>query len=167
VFVELAKRLPRYRFVMIGGMAVGRYRKAIEKVLANASPNFHYLGPKTVDEVNEVIRESDLLMYTSLPVEGFGNSFMQAWFRRVPTVSFQFPLDGIPEQVGIGRCSMTFEDLVADVEELMENHQLRQTMGDRARDYAMQELSVDKMVSRYEALFGEMVGHSVANGQQL
>lgn len=159
VLVELARRLPQFRFVMIGGVTSGRrYAQRLRAVLQQAPANFQYLGRMPIDQVNAMISRSDLLLYTSLPVEGFGNSFLQAWFRGVPTVSLSFDLDGILEREGVGRCSRTFEQLVADVKELMEDEAIRRDMGRRAREYAVRHHSAEKMVADYEALFKEVVG---------
>jgi glycosyltransferase involved in cell wall biosynthesis len=168
IFVELAHRLPEYRFVMVGRMGEGSFAKKIGRVLQQAPANFHYLGPKPIDEVNTLISESDLLLYTSLPVEGFGNSFLQAWFREVPTLSLSFDLDGILEREGIGRFSQTFGELVADVQELMEDRTNRQEMGQRAREYAVSQHSAEKMVADYEVLFKEIVatGQGQASGER-
>jgi glycosyltransferase involved in cell wall biosynthesis len=159
-FVDLAASLPQYRFLMIGRMATGRYGKRVQEVLRRAPANLHYVGPKPIDEVNSLISRSDLLVYTSRPMEGFGNSFLQAWFRSVPTLSLSFDLDGILESEGIGRCSTTFGQLVRDVEELMEDEAARQEMGRRAREYAVRHHSATKMVADYEALFEQVQGGS-------
>lgn len=158
LFVELAHRLPKFEFVMIGRMTGSRtYAKKLGAVLSEATRNFSYLGPMPLDAVNAMIARSDLLLYTSLPVEGFGNSFLQAWFRAVPTLSLGFDLDGILEREGVGRCSRTFDELVADVEELMENEAIRRHMGCLAREYAVRHHSAARMVSNYEALFEEVL----------
>ena len=155
VFVELARRLPQYDFVMIGKISAGRrYTRQTTTALENAPDNLRYLGPLPLAQVNTMIADSDLLLYTSLPVEGFGNSFLQAWFRGVPTLSLSFDLDGILEREGVGRCAMTFEELVADVEELMADESLRGAMGARARQYAVGHHSARTMVADYERLFG-------------
>jgi glycosyltransferase involved in cell wall biosynthesis len=142
---------------MIGRMAEGRFGKQIQVMLNNAPANLDYRGPLPVDEVNDLIGQSDLLLYTSLPVEGFGNSFAQAWFRGVPTISLSYELDGILEREQVGRCSRTFERLVSDVDSLMHNEPLRAEMGQRARDFAAAHLTVDRMVSNYEHLFQAVV----------
>lgn len=159
-FIELAARLPNYKFMMIGRMAEGRYGQKIQAMMDNATPNFEYLGPQPIDEVNRLIAESDLLLYTSLPVEGFGNSFVQAWLRGVPTVSLNFDVDGIPERENIGRCSLDFETLVKDVDELMQNDELRQDMGRRAREYAARNHSAQRLVNDYESLFQEIIANA-------
>lgn len=157
IFVELARRLPQFRFVMIGRMAGGRYGKRLRTVLQQAPVNLQYRGPIPIGQVNAAIRQSDLLLYTSLPVEGFGNSFSQAWLRGVPTVSFSFDPDGILEREGVGRCSKTFEQLVADVRELMQDEAARLEMGRRARVYAVRHHSTERMAGEYEALFKGIV----------
>jgi len=163
VFIKLAHRLPRFRFVMIGRKPGGRiYAGRIRAMIQKAPPNFQFLGSQPIDQVNAMIDRSDLLLYTSLPVEGFGNSFLQAWFRGVPTISLSFDLDGILEREGVGRCSRTFEELVADVEELMTDEGTRRNMGIRAREYAIRHHAVDRMVADYEELFKEVVDDSQA-----
>jgi glycosyltransferase involved in cell wall biosynthesis len=157
VYVQLARRLLQFRFLMIGRMPEGRYGKRVKSVLGQAPANLHYLGPMPIEQVNFLIGQSDLLLYTSLPVEGFGNSFLQAWFRGVPTVSLSFDLDGILEREAVGRCPQTFEQLVADVEELMRDDATRLEMGRSAREYAIRHHSAEKMVADYEALFEEVV----------
>jgi glycosyltransferase involved in cell wall biosynthesis len=135
----------------------------MEKALQQAPSNLEYLGPLPIDQVNEKISQSDLLLYTSLPVEGFGSSFTQAWLRQVPTVSLSFELDGILEQENIGRCSRDFEHLVTDVKELMEDESLRRDMGQRARAYAVSHHSAERMVADYEALFKDIVRNSAVD----
>ncbi len=79
-FIELAKQLPNYDFAMIGDLYTNRYGKSIRKRIELGPENLHYLGRLPVEMVNEEIRKSDLLIYTSMPGrEGFGNSFLQAW----------------------------------------------------------------------------------------
>lgn len=157
IYIDLARHLPDYRFVMVGRLPSGRYGKEIERMLAEATPNLDYVGPKPIDEANELIRNSDLLLYTSMPVEGFANSFLQAWLREVPTISYTFDLDGIIEQENIGRCASDFDELVDAVDELMRDDAGRQQMGKHAREYAVNQFSVDKMVLEYETLFNEIL----------
>lgn len=160
IFIELARCLPQYRFIMIGRMYGGRYGRKLDKAIQQAPSNLEYLGPMTIDQVNVKIGQSDLLLYTSMPVEGFGNSFIQAWLRQVPTISLSFKLDGILERENIGRCSRNFEQLITDVKELMEDESMRLEMGQRAREYAVSNHSAEMMVSEYETLFRDIVHNS-------
>ena len=157
MFIELARNLPQYEFVMVGRMPQGRASSKINQRINSAAKNFNYVGPKSIEQVNGLIRNSDLLVYTSLPFEGFGNSFLQAWFRGVPTLSLSYELDGILEREGVGRCSKDLNELVSDVDELMSNSTMRQNMGKRARDYAVRNHGVKTMVSNYESVFEEIL----------
>ena len=158
LFIKLAQQLPEYEFVMIGRMAEGSYGKYIEALLQSAPNNLIYFGPLSFDATNAQIGQSDLLLYTSEPVEGFGNSFIQAWLRNVPTVSLQFDPDGIIEGEGLGRCSMSFEQMVEDVTEYMRSDAIRVAAGHRAREYAMRCHSAERMITDYEHLFKSIVG---------
>jgi len=155
-FLDLAEALPTYHFVMVGRMAGGRYGQSVLARIQDAPPNFAYLGPKAIEQTNALIARSDLLLYTSLPVEGFGNSFLQAWYRNVPTISLGYELDGILEREQVGRCARNMSELIAIVAELMEDHGTRLAMGRRARGYAISHHSVETMASQYEDLFMEV-----------
>lgn len=156
-FVELARRLPDYDFVMIGALYPGRYGRAIQQILDEAPANLHYLGRQPVETANQIIGQSDLLVYTTRPgYEGFGNSFLQAWMRAVPTIS-TYTLDDIPEREQIGRYVTDVPSLTAAVAELMESTAQRMDMGARARRYAESHHSVAHMVDGYWKLFSHAV----------
>jgi glycosyltransferase involved in cell wall biosynthesis len=153
VFIELSRRLPKFEFIMVGALPEkGRYKRYLQTLLAAKPANLIYLGPVPFDEVNELMQGCDLLAYTS-KAEGFGNSFIQAWLRGVPTVSLTHDVDGILERERIGVCANSLQDLVAAVESLMEDEQARIDMGRRASEYARQHHRVDRMVGDYERLF--------------
>lgn len=156
-FIELAERLPNYDFAMIGDLYTNRYGKSVRKRIESGPGNLHYLGRLPVEAANEEIRKSDLLIYTSMPEkEGFGNSFLQAWSRAVPTVS-TFPLDGIPEREEIGRYAQDKECLVQIVDELMTDTESRMAMGRRAREYVCRDHQIDYMVNSYLTLFTDLL----------
>ena len=165
LFVELARRLPQFSFVMIGAIPPqGRYARTLRAMVQQGPANYQYLGSMPIDRVNRHIGQSDLLLYTSkASVEGFGNSFLQAWFRAVPTVSLSFELDGILEREKVGRFCRTFEQLIADVRDLMEDEAARLEMGQRAREYAMRHYPAERMVADYEALFKEILEKAPLN----
>lgn len=155
-FVELARRLPEYDFVMIGALYPGRYGRAMQQVLDEAPANLHYLGRQPVEAANRIIAQSDLLVYTTRPgYEGFGNSFLQAWMRGVPTIS-TYTLDGIPEREAIGRCVTNVDSMSAAVEQLMRDPVGRMAMGARARRYAEDHHCVSHMVNAYIDLFAQV-----------
>lgn len=90
MFLEMAKRLPQHRFVMIGGPdASGRgqaYADGIRDACA-ALPNVEYRGFMPYAEADRQFSGARVLVNTSL-YEGFPNTFLQAWARGVPSVAF-------------------------------------------------------------------------------
>jgi glycosyltransferase involved in cell wall biosynthesis len=104
VFVRLAAALAdlaEVRFVMIGSPASGsgdREWGARLMQSIDALPNLSFLGRLSQSEVNGWLARSHLFVNTS-DVEGFPNTFIQAWMREVPVLS----LDINPDKVLDGK----------------------------------------------------------------
>jgi glycosyltransferase involved in cell wall biosynthesis len=89
MFLEIARRMPRQRFVMVGGPDPGAraeayYRAVIEA--ARAIPNIDVKGFVPFAQAERYFDGARVLLNTSL-YEGFPNTFLQAWARGIPTVS--------------------------------------------------------------------------------
>lgn len=149
VFIRIAKCLNNVcnvSFVMIGRSGPEKlFRQLLVEI--KDVPNLEYLGEISNDEVNRRLSEGHILVNTSL-YEGFSNTFIQAWLRRVPVVSLNVDPDDILVCERIGFHSGTFDALCRDVIRLVENKALREEMGSRARRYACDNHAIDKMVER-------------------
>ena len=90
LLVEIARRLPDVRFVMIGGPDPGRreaeYMRSIAQ-MAGALPNIEVRGFVPFVEAERAFDGARVVLNTSL-YEGFPNTFLQAWARGIPTVGF-------------------------------------------------------------------------------
>lgn len=89
LLLELARLLPRRRFVMIGGSngpGDAAYFEAIRSA-ANAMPNVEFIGFLPLAEVEPYFDQARVVINTST-VEGMPNVFLQAWARGVPTLAF-------------------------------------------------------------------------------
>lgn len=134
--LSIAKRLPDVRFTIIGGQ-LPHYEDYYAEMKREAStlPNVQFLGHVPYRQVNEYIARSKILLNTS-DVEGFPNTFLQAWVRNVPVVSF-FDPDGIIDREKLGRRPGTDEQMCKAVRELVENDDERAHVGARAHAYTI------------------------------
>jgi glycosyltransferase involved in cell wall biosynthesis len=91
LLLEIARRLPQHRFVMVGG-AGGvrpqdvRYFEGMKRD-AQALRNVEFAGFVPYAGVEAYFNRARVFVNTSR-FEGFPNTFLQAWARGVPTVSF-------------------------------------------------------------------------------
>ncbi|MFH1934991.1 MAG: glycosyltransferase family 4 protein [Pseudomonadota bacterium] len=150
VFVRLARELCnncKASFVMMGRPGEStRWLTGLMEQIKN-TPNLEYLGEVSQDEVNRRLSEGHILVNTSC-YEGFSNTFVQAWMRKVPVVSLTVDPDDILVRERMGFCSGTFTKLCNDVTRLIQNKRLREDMGERAQSYAATNHNVKKMVKK-------------------
>jgi glycosyltransferase involved in cell wall biosynthesis len=142
IFLQLARRcrdLP-VTFLMVGSQSQKRW---VRQVLARnpVSPRLRILSEQSLEQVNNHLTGAHILVNTSR-YEGFPNTFIQAWMRKVPVVSLSVDPDRVLQKNGIGFRSGSFEKLVADTRQLIRDDRLRKDMGERARIYAHEHYSL-------------------------
>ena len=142
IFVQLAKALssmPNVNFKMIG--RTDRYARLAEEA---KKAGIEVMGEVSNEKVNDLLDKGHILVNTSLQ-EGFSNTFIQAWMRKVPVISLQVDPDNIIKDKGLGFCSGRFQQLVKDTKKLIEDSELRQKMGNNARAYAIANHSLNNI----------------------
>ncbi len=99
--IELARRLPGRRIHMVGGAVAGEPEVA-RRVAAAAQglPQLTWHGRLGYARTLALFDRARVFVNTSR-IEGFPNTFLQAWSRGVPTVSF-FDPDGTIAAEGLG-----------------------------------------------------------------
>jgi len=155
IFIRLAEEfqtVPKVRFIMIGREGNGRWYAEVQKRMANLD-NFEYLREQPIEQVNKVLAKSHVFVNTS-DFEGFPNTFVQAWMRKVPVVSLHVDPDNVLVREEIGFHSRTYERMVADVRRLVENTEECEEMGERAQMYAFDNHSCEKNISKIFKLVG-------------
>jgi len=139
-FVRLARRFAHrsdVRFVMVGGAPAGEWAKEQLDNIA-ATPNVDYRGALSQSAVNSLLEHTDLLVNTS-DHEGFSNTFIQAWMRRVPVVSLRVDPDRLLSRGGLGAVANGDEErLYESVASLLDDPDRCAAIGARARRYALE-----------------------------
>jgi glycosyltransferase involved in cell wall biosynthesis len=146
--LDLARRLPQYQFALIGG-SVPEHKAYFGRIAAEARnlPNLIVAGRIPYEKVGAWFERSRLHINTS-DVEGFPNTFLQAWIRSVPVVSF-FDPDGLIEHRKLGRKCRGFDEMAAALDGLLRNEVERTEIGARAREFAASAFSAHSIAARY------------------
>jgi glycosyltransferase involved in cell wall biosynthesis len=155
LFIKLAKSLPKVRFEMVGGRSHPSHLYTEITEAAQELPNLKFHGFVPYHEVDGWFERAALLVNTS-NIEGFPNTFIQAWAKYTPVVSLKVDPDNVIEDGKFGFCSGTFEQLVSDVATLLEDEELRKNMGENARLYVEREHDIRKNVEKYIRVFEEL-----------
>jgi glycosyltransferase involved in cell wall biosynthesis len=147
--VEMARRLPDFSMTMVGGEVAGN-RSLYDQTVAAAAevPNLRYDGAVSYHDIGQYFSSSRLFLNTS-DTEGFPNSFLQAWIRGVPVVSF-FDPDGLISSRGLGGVPESQDEMVDIVRNLLQDDEERTVVSSRARDFALQHYAPKAVASVYD-----------------
>jgi glycosyltransferase involved in cell wall biosynthesis len=156
MFLELAQRLPTFPASMVGG-AQPKARHLFERVRIAASrvSNVTFHGPLPYRATQQLLDRARVLVNTS-EIEGFPNTFLQAWARGIPVVSF-FDPDGVIQREGLGQGVASVEEMVAAVHRLAVNPQIWGEASARCRAYVTRHYGEDQTVTPYLETFGRLM----------
>ncbi len=160
LFLKLAKNLPNIDFCMI--TSLGDYSESAIKYYNNIKEaaskinNLDFKGFVPYKEINKYYAESSLVVNTSY-VEGFPNTFLEAWGNYNPIVTLDFDPDEIICKYKLGLHSRTFEQLIEDIKTLLKNDELRKEMGNNSREYVEKEHNLNNIINEYELLIKNLV----------
>ena len=147
--LELARQLPQVSFVLAGGpLPSVASRIYFEDVKAAAArlPNVRMPGAVRYTDSGAWIDRAKVFLNTS-SVEGFPNTFLQAWIRGVPVVSF-FDPDGLIRRLQLGAVTHSLDDMREAIRGLLDVKPYRENIGRRARDFVAREFT-GAAASRY------------------
>ncbi len=150
-FVRLAmalQDLANVQFVMIGAPASSEARGWCDTLMqtVGATPNLTYLGKLSQDEVNRQLEQAQVFVNTSVQ-EGFPNTFIQAWMRKVPVVSLNVNPDRVLDDERIGIHAGSEPELAQAVRSLVTDADKLRGFAERARKYAARQHSLQNSVT--------------------
>lgn len=118
--------------------------------------NVRYLGQRSYQEVNGILRQAISLVHTTYGPEGFPNVFIQAWMQGTPTVSLYCDPDAIIQRERVGALSGDFPHLVKDVHAIAADPDMRAVMGQRARTVFDTYFNPERNIDQIERFFQEV-----------
>lgn len=144
LFVRLAKQFPSERFVMVGG-GLESHESLYEDVCAASRDiaNLEFLGFQPYEKVEALFDKCKVFVNTSM-YEGFPNTYLQAWRREIPVVSFVDP-DNVIVKNALGRVVKTEEQLPEALAVLLHSYRKYRNAG-------------DYYVTHHSAAIGEQLG---------
>jgi glycosyltransferase involved in cell wall biosynthesis len=155
-FLRLAgefRHRPDVQFVMVGAPQMSARSWQGLRAKIGSHPNVAYVGSKPHAEVEELLACAHVLVNTS-PLEGFPNTFIEAWMREVPVLSLHVNPDGVFDDDYAGICALgSYDRLRNALDTLLSDCGLRRRMGQRAAVYARQRFSIgnlDRLISVLE-----------------
>ncbi len=152
LFLELARAIPDAKFQMVGGSGSDRRFYDEIKKEAGKIPNLEFTGFVPYPEINNYFNNASILVNTST-VEGFSNTFLQAWAGYTPVVSLVADPDEIICKHKLGFHSRTFDQMIDDLKTLLKDEKLRVNMGLNGRKYVETEHNISKAVENYIKIF--------------
>lgn len=162
VFLELARALPNHRFRMVGGPAIDEprlYRNV--EARARALRNIDFLGFVPYSRIEREFDGAVMLINTSSQ-EGFPNTFLQAWSRGIPTVSFLS--SALTDMRCCGNLSVrTVTELAECVQRLSLDANYYRECSNECRRVFLANHSVAAAIAAYETLF-ELLKNSNQHG---
>jgi N-acetyl-alpha-D-glucosaminyl L-malate synthase BshA len=154
-FHRVQKKIPARLLLMGEGVGVESAKYLAAEL--GLSERVLFLGPLT--QVAEILAQLDLFLLPS-EYESFGLAALEAMACGVPVVGTR--TGGIPEVVEDGVSGLLCEVgdypcMAARAIELLEHPSVAAAMGERARAEAVERYPQERVVERYEALYGEVL----------
>jgi len=156
--LEIAAQMPNTSFHMVGGTLPGEealYGQMRDAAASRANVSFH--DRQSYSDANNLYGRARLLLNTS-DVEGFPNSYLQAWIRGVPVVTLIDP-DRVIEREGLGVVAGAPDQLAGAIAALLGSREAWQAASDRCLRFVAREFGDDRILSTYLDTF-QQVMHS-------
>lgn len=158
----LAPRLPDLHLVLVGE---GERRPLLAERAAarGVGERVHLVGHRT--DVPALLARSHVLVSSS-HAEGLSNSVIEGMAARLPVVATG--VGGTPELIADGKTGLLVpprapETLARALERVLAEPALARRLGNAARRFVEQELSVDRMARAFAALYDAVLGVSTAD----
>lgn len=152
LFLDIARRLKDepYEFRLIGKLTGDALSQRLEEE-AKALPNVKLMGHQTSEQVHAALRQARIMVSTS-DVEGFSNTFIEAWLRAVPVLSLNVDPDGLIQEHGLGHVESDLNTFCTVIQDLMNAPEQWNALSQRCEMFARNHFDIKKAVDKLEAV---------------
>jgi glycosyltransferase involved in cell wall biosynthesis len=149
LFLELARRFPRERFLMI----MPRNDPGVFSVIKNQAEQINNLvlvEHIPYHKINRVYQRAKLFVNTST-YEGFPNTFLQAAIHKTPIVSLNVNPDNFITQHNCGCFAKgDFSLMIKQIQELISDEEKTRQMGNNAVEYVKQQHDLKVIIEQFK-----------------
>ncbi len=162
LLLEVARRLPAIQFHMIGGPMPGA-QPLFQSVRAAAAgvSNLQFHGPVAYHEVGRFYERARVFVGTS-QIEGFPNTYLQAWAHGTPVVAFLDP-EALLARSGLGRAVGNLEQMCSAICALHDDPREWAATSERSRQFIESRFNENKMVAPYLEAFATVFQPATAS----
>jgi glycosyltransferase involved in cell wall biosynthesis len=155
LLLQLARSLPDRSFHMIGGPLPGA-QELFDAVRAEALtvPNVHFHGPVAHHDVGNYFERARVLIHTS-EIEGFPNTYLQAWARGTPVVAFLDPQQLLSREA-LGSVVTDLPQMTSALAALSRDPQAWEPVSRRCQHYMSRQFNEQQMVEPYLAALSSL-----------
>jgi glycosyltransferase involved in cell wall biosynthesis len=148
LLIRIAKLFPGYKFIMVGGGVKGEeelYKKVVDE--AENIENIEFRGFMPLEETEKYFNGASLFINTA-EMEGFPNTFLQAWSRGIPTISF-LDIDGVIAKNNLGVVVDSIDEIKLHFVKLI-NLSIEERQ--KIRSYFVRAHSPDSYVEEFDSI---------------
>jgi glycosyltransferase involved in cell wall biosynthesis len=155
LLLEAARRLPELEFHIIGGPMPGAesfYATIREEALQVANVRFH--GAVPYHDIGQYYERCRVFVGTS-EIEGFPNTYLQAWSRGTPVAAFLDPEQLIAHN-GMGRAVSTVSELCEAIVTFTSDAGAWESASKRSREFVDSRFNLARMIAPYTQAVAEL-----------
>jgi glycosyltransferase involved in cell wall biosynthesis len=148
LLLEAARNLPQVQFHVVGGRVAGEesYYDQVEQQCARLE-NVTFHGPVPFGSIDELYARARVFVNTS-DIEGFPNTYLQAWVHGVPVVAF-FDPDSLIQCEQLGEAAGTLASMQDAIESLAKDQARWQAASRRCIEFMAQHYAEDQVLAAY------------------
>jgi len=155
LFVELAKLLPEYKFVMIMSSAEGGLHDEIKSQSTSVN-NLEYLGFVPFSEISQYFKKAHLFVSTSLR-EGFPNTFLQSWQYGTPVISLNIDPDNVIFDHKLGFISHDIQQMMLDIKVMFSDTNKYIEYSNNTKAYVEKYHEKNAIINAFENVFNQIL----------